>query len=130
MNLSGLQPRVSACESFFNTHWCPDAAVSTPLQHVTHHTLSLNILHTHTHTHGDNGRGVDRVNPDSPIITILPVSSCSHSEREREREREREGGVKGRGRESDHWPASPFVCEFMCSSDSCLAVSLVSVRAC
>ncbi len=86
MNLSALQPHVSACESFFNTHWCPDAAVSTPLQHVTHHTLPLNILHTHMHTHGDNGRGVDRVNPDSPIITILPVSSCSHSERERERE--------------------------------------------
>lgn len=128
MNLSALQPRVSACESFFNTHRCPDAAVSTPLQHVTHHALSLNVLHTHTHTLGDNGRGVDRVNRDSPIITIRPVSSCSHSEREREGGGER--GVRGRERESDHWPASPFVCEFVCSSDSRFAVSLVSVRAC
>ncbi len=108
MNLSALQPRVSACESFFNTHWCPDAAVSTPLQHVTHHALSLNVLHTHTHTLGDNGRGVDRVNRDSPIITICPVSSCSHSERERK------GGSKGGRGEGQRTRVRPLACFTLC----------------
>lgn len=52
-------------------------------------TFSQCTPHTHTHTLGDNGRGVDRVNRDSPIITICPVSSCSHSERGREGQRTR-----------------------------------------
>lgn len=68
------------------------------------HALYLNVLHTHTHTLGDNGRGVDCVNRDSPIITIRPVSSCSHSERGRE-------GGRGEGQRTR---VRPLACFTLC----------------